>query len=119
MTRMTLSSSVTIEYPDRYHVDPTRAVTWSQEKRAAELKDITLRFMEKMCTDIYLLVDKRDKKKVLVFDQSDEAVVTFSVKVNKDERDVGYRYEARIKNKSNWVTRMAYCEVLLLKVVCV
>ncbi|XP_065940433.1 uncharacterized protein [Magallana gigas] len=110
MTRMTLSQNVTIEYPDRYHVDPIRAVTWSQEKRAAELRDITLRFMEKMCTDIYLLVDKRDRKKVLVFDQSDEAVVTFSVKVNKDEKDVGYRYEARIKNKSNWVTRMAYCK---------
>lgn len=110
---MTLSPDITIEYPDNYHVDPTRAITWSQEKRADELRDTTLRFMEKMCTDIYTLVDKRDKKKVLVFNQSDEALVTFSVKVNRDEKEDGYRYEARIKNKSNWVSRVARCEVLL------
>lgn len=97
ISKMTLSPDITIEYPDNYHVDPTRAITWSQEKRADELRDTTLRFMEKMCTDIYTLVDKRDKKKVLVFNQSDEALVTFSVKVNRDEKEDGYRFEARIK----------------------
>lgn len=112
ISKMTLSPDITLEYPDNYHVDRTRAITWSQEKRADELRDTTLRFMEKMCTDIYTLVDKRDKKKVLVFNQSDEALVTFSVKVNRDEKEEGYMYEARIKNKSNWVSRVAKCEVL-------
>lgn len=58
-----------------------------------------------------------NEKKVLVFDQSDKAVVTFSVKVNEDEKDAGYKYEARIKNKSNWETRIAHCEVLSLKAI--
>ena len=87
-------------------------VPWPQDRRAAELKDNTLRFAEKMCTDIYQMADTKKQSRVLQFSQTDEALVTFSVKVPDEERaGVGYRYMARIKNKTHWVDRVANCKV--------
>lgn len=93
-------------------MEGTKVVPWPQDRRAAELKDTTLRFAEKMCTDIYLMADKQNQSRVLQFVQTDEALVTFSVKAPDEERaGAGYRYMARIKNKTHWVERVANCEV--------
>jgi hypothetical protein len=106
MSKIRLCSGVLIEYPDKYDIGEIQAVPWSQERRASEMKESKLSYMEKLCSDIYLIVDKSRNKTVLVFNQSDEASVTVSVRVSED-RDSGCTYEARVKNRSNWVTRVA------------
>ncbi|XP_055998355.1 uncharacterized protein LOC125646621 [Ostrea edulis] len=106
MSKTKLCSDVSIEYPDKYNFGEIQAMPWSQERRANEIKDIDLKYMEKLCSDIYLMVDKSRNKTILVFDQSDEALVTVSVQISDDE-DSAYIYEARIRNRSHWVRRAA------------
>nr|XP_022326888.1 uncharacterized protein LOC111126463 [Crassostrea virginica] len=113
LSKTKLSANIYIEYPKKYNrsVEGTKVVPWPQDRRAAELKDNTLRFAEKMCTDIYQMADTKKQSRVLQFSQTDEALVTFSVKAPDEERaGVGYRYMARIKNKTHWVDRVANCK---------